>query len=171
MSKGDADYRDSEAATMLAAALKVAAAEERLSQRALAKRLGYKQAVVLSHMALGRVPIPVERAGQLAQHLHIDERAFTIAVLRQRYPDLPWGCLLRAEPSKGKLASEIEIIAGKSLDDLSIEQQSVMREVAGDPAPGRRWLSIHEIPAMMKARASSMNLDAGWGDDDIRPLF
>ena len=51
-------YADSDAARMLASGLQRASEERGLSIRQLGKLLKYKQAVVLSHMATGRVPIP-----------------------------------------------------------------------------------------------------------------
>ena len=50
---------------MLRAALDRAQREQRLSIRKLGQRLGYKQATVLSHMATGRVLVPLERAADL----------------------------------------------------------------------------------------------------------
>src|SRR3546814_5165656 len=70
--RSDYPYEETRATQMLATALKRAWNEKRLSQRTLAKQLGYRSSVVLSHMASGRVPIPIERVDDYAQLLDID---------------------------------------------------------------------------------------------------
>jgi DNA-binding transcriptional regulator YdaS (Cro superfamily) len=153
---GDAAYRDSTAAIMLSDGLATAASERGLSQRALAKLLGYKQSVVLSHMALGRVPIPLERAAQLADLLEIDKRDFLVAVLEQRLPDVDWSGMIAStalQEKAGHVVSGLETIARGKLDSLSAGQQAVMREVVADPHAGERWLSVHEVPTVALLRA------------------
>lgn len=152
----DAAYRDSAAARLLSAGLANAANEEGLSQRSLAKLLGYKQSVVLSHMALGRVPIPLERAVQLADLLGIGKREFLMAVLAQRLPDVDWSEIIASgatENQDGGFVSSLEIIARGPLDGLSLTQKSVMREVARDTYAGERWLSVHEVPSVALLRS------------------
>lgn len=153
----DFAYRDSVAARLLAAGLAHAAKEEGLSQRSLAKRLGYKQSVVLSHMALGRVPVPLERAGQLADLLGIDKREFLMAVLAQRVPDVDWATIFAPStvpPSHaGEFASSLEVIARGALDELNSTQKAVMREVVRDDYASERWLSVHELPIMVMLRS------------------
>lgn len=140
---------DSAATVMLANAL----AQERRygrSLRRLAVVLGYKQAVVLSHMATGRVPIPIDRAGDLAEVLEMDKAAFIKAVLRQRHPDVNWQEIM-ASPgvdSTSDFVMNLEISAGGSLDELTSDHTMVMREVAAERQPARRWLSVHEIGAI-----------------------
>jgi hypothetical protein len=56
------------------------------------------------------------------------------------------------------LVAELAMMAGGSLNELSEEQRTVMREVAADPRPARRWLSVAELPAIALIR-------------DIRPGF
>lgn len=152
----DTAYRDSVAARMLVDGLANAASERGLSQRALAKLLGYKQSVVLSHMALGRVPIPLERAAQLADLLAIDKRDFLVAVLEQRLPDVGWSEIIAPRTAScqgGDFVASLEIIARGSLDDLTATQKAVMREVARDTYAGERWLSVHEVPTVALLRS------------------
>jgi hypothetical protein len=148
--RGEADYRDTDAARMLADGLRRAATEKGVSQRDLAKVLGYKQSVVLSHMALGRVPIPVDRAPQLAALLDLNQKTFILAVLGQRYPDVSWEDWSDATPARHvtHLERSIEKIAQRGLDELEPGQMKVMREVAADPNAERRWLSVHEVNAV-----------------------
>ena len=151
----DTAYRDSAATRMFANGLENAASERGLSQRALAKLLGYKQSVVLSHMALGRVPIPLERAAQFADLLEIDRRAFLIAVLVQRLPDIDWSEIIGPSATRDKVdrfVSDLETIARGKLADLSAGQQAVMREVVADQHAGERWLSVHEVPTVALLR-------------------
>ena len=153
---GDYPLAHSEATRMLADGLKQAEEEKGLSQRTIAKMLAYKSSVVLSHMALGRVPIPVDRAPEIARLLKMDSGQFLLAVLQQRHPDIDFARLLAG--AKGKPAAkgakesyvvdELTAIAGKSLDDLPVEKVNVMREVVGDPNPQRRWLGYHELPTV-----------------------
>lgn len=151
----DTAYRDSAAARMLADGLASAAGERGLSQRALAKLLGYKQSVVLSHMALGRVPIPLERAMQFADLLELDKRDFLVAVLIQRLPDVDWTAIIGAGATREKASrfvSGLETIARGKLDSLDAGQQAVMREVVADRHAGERWLSVHEVPTVARLR-------------------
>ena len=161
MTRGDADYRDTDAARMLARGIRRVAQEDGLSQRELAKRLGYKQSTILSHMALGRVPIPVDRAIDLADHLHLDHKSFVFAVLHQRFPDVPWKDWLQGTENDDRpsdAVQAIELIAQCPIDELSPGQMSVMREVAADPHAERRWLTVHEVEAIELLRRSIPDL-------------
>jgi DNA-binding transcriptional regulator YdaS (Cro superfamily) len=154
-------YKDSAAARLLSDGLANAASERGLSQRALAKQLGYKQSVVLSHMALGRVPIPLERAAQFADLLLLDKREFVTAVLAQRLPDIDWSELISSGPAPTKaseMVSCLEALAQGSLDALSLGQKTVMREVAADQYAEERWLSVHEVPAIALLRSLRPNM-------------
>jgi hypothetical protein len=151
-----AAYQDSAAARLLSNGLANAARERGLSQRSLAKQLGYKQSVVLSHMALGRVPIPLERAAQIADLLAMAKREFLMAVLVQRVPNVDWQRTFdfnRAREKAGELVAGLELIAREPLDSLSSGQQAVMREVAADRHAAERWLSVHEVPAVALLRS------------------
>lgn len=152
MARDGYQWAETAAAKMMAAALERAKGERGLSVRQLAKQLGYKQAVVLSHMANGKSPIPIDRAEELADTLYMDEKNFLRAVVEQRHPEVSWNLLagnLIQDVSDG-LASQLEAILGTSLNQLNKEQRRVMREVAADPIPGRRWVSIHHLPEYQK---------------------
>ena len=60
-------YASTSAAQMLAHGLRSASQERGTSLREIGRRLKYKQPVVLSHMATGRVPIPLDRAAAIAR--------------------------------------------------------------------------------------------------------
>lgn len=139
---------DSAAARMLAAGLARASQERGLSLRKVGSLLGYKQAVVLSHMTTGRVPIPIDRAEDIARILEIDPAAFLQAVVKQRHPDVSWELLGNQDEGGGEIVHELAVSLGKSLRELSQEQRAVMREVAAEQRPRRRWLSVHEMTAL-----------------------
>ncbi|GAB5349048.1 hypothetical protein [Alteriqipengyuania sp. 357] len=138
---------DTPAARMLSEGLARAKEEQGLSVRQIGKIMGYKTAVVLSHMALGRVPIPIDRTMELADILKLDKRAFLQAVVRQRHPEVQWELLSGNGLSSGAdtLVMELQAALGASVGELSREQRSVMREVAAERSPRRRWLSVHEL--------------------------
>lgn len=154
--KDEFPYDSTTAARMLTNALRIAALEYGLSLRAAGKRLGYKQPVVLSHMATGRVPIPIDRAVDIAEVLHLKPRDFLGAVLRQRHPEIPWDEVLASDrPPPGSAAElvwSIEAAAGKPVAELNAEQLRVMREVAAAPDAARRWLTVHEVPVIEMLR-------------------
>lgn len=155
MARDGYQWAETAAAKMMAAALERAKGERGLSVRQLAKQLGYKQAVVLSHMANGKSPIPIDRTEDLANQLDIDMRSFLRAVVEQRHPEVTWNLLagnLIEEVSDG-LANQLEAILGSSVGQLNAEQRRVMREVASDPNAGRRWVSIHNLPDYQKFQA------------------
>lgn len=151
----DRRLAESLACRMLSAALQRAAAERGLSMRKIGAMLGYKQAVVLSHMASGRVPIPIDRAENIAKVLELDAGKFLRAVLDQRFPTVTWDLITGGNDSSkaDSLTSELEIILNSPLAALTSDQRRVLREVAADPSPGRRWLSVHELPLMKEMRA------------------
>ena len=136
---------DSRATHMLNEGLARASTQEGLSLRKVAARLGYKQAVVLSHMATGRVPIPIDRAEDIAEALEIDPASFLQAVVEQRHPDVSWSLLGAVSAQDSGMAHELAVTLGKPLRELSTEQRAVMREVAAEPSPRRRWISVHEL--------------------------
>lgn len=152
----DDDYplSESPAARMLAEGLARAKDEQGLSIRQIGKRMGYKTSVVLSHMALGRVPIPIDRVEELADILKLDKKSFLQAVLRQRHPNVSWGIL--SEPGQvlgaDNLAHELQAVLGAQLKDLNREQRAVMREVAAEHSPRRRWMTVHEMHAVQVLR-------------------
>lgn len=159
MSRDGYQWAETAAAKTMAAALERTKVERGLSVRQLAKRLRYKQAVVLSHMANGKSPIPIDRAEDLARELDLDAKSFLRAVVEQRHPEVSWGLLADVSPTENGdgLAGELEAILGTSLEQLSSEQRRVMREVASEPKPERRWLSVHELPAYQRFLSESLS--------------
>jgi hypothetical protein len=143
------EYKDTRAAKMLADGLRRASSERGLSVRQLGKRLNYKQAVVLSHWATGRVPIPIDRAVEVAREVGLPEREFLLSVLEQRHGEVDWKLITG---SKDDLVEDLEDIAGKPLSGLSPEHQTVMKEVVAEARPQRRWLTVNEVPVMQAIR-------------------
>lgn len=66
-----------------------------VSQRQVAAWLGYRGSVCLSHMASGRIPVPVGRVSDLAQVLEVDEAELLLAVLEQRHPEIAFRKILQ----------------------------------------------------------------------------
>lgn len=154
----DPALADSEAARMLSAALSKASSEHGLSLRKIAPLVGYKQAVVLSHMATGRIPIPFEKAEKIAEVLGMNPRDFLKAILKQRHPEVSWSLITGSEVELnddffGGLA---EGLNGQSLS-LNQEQIAVIREIAADPHPRRRWMSSEEAAALETLRAAGIS--------------
>ncbi len=146
-------FADSKAARMLADGLRQASERFGLSQRQIARQLGHKQPVMLSHWATGRVPIPVERVGELASALDLDQRSFLLAVLHQRHPTVDWEELEDVHTPAYHFVSELQNIAGMGVEDFSQGQLFVMREAAADRRADHRWLSVHEFAVMQLVRA------------------
>jgi transcriptional regulator with XRE-family HTH domain len=144
-SSTDFPFAQSSAAEMLSQALKRAWAEQRLSVRQLARALGMKQATVISHMAKGRMPIPVERALPLAKALGMPDTLFLTAVLEQRFPEVPWREYGLGNANTENAAATQTILAGVRIGSLTPEQTRVIAEAARDRNPAERWLEIPEI--------------------------
>lgn len=132
-------YTGTAAAVMLAEGLRIAAQERKISLREIGRRLGYRQPVVLSHMASGRVPIPIDRATEIAEQVGITPDVFLEAVLRQHHPNVEWA-LITAEAD--------QFVFDKPLRSLSAEHHRIFQEVASDSKPEERWLAIPEIAAV-----------------------
>ena len=147
-------FGNSRAAQMLRHGFQRAQAERRLSIRSIAKTLGYKQATVLSHMANGRVAVPLERATDIARAVELSPADFLLAALEQRNAeasDLMSGSQeLVRQPHD--FAFEMKAIAGVDIDQLSAEQKAVLREVVNEPHPGRRWVTLAELPTVLALR-------------------
>lgn len=142
-------YAATAAAKMLADGLRTASQERGLSLREIGRRLNYSQPVVLSHMATGRVPVPIDRALAIAAEVGLPEKEFLLAVLQQRHPDVSWGLVTgSADP----VETELEKIAGKPLSALSLGHQRVLRGVVRDSHPEERWLAIPEVAAVRLLR-------------------
>lgn len=146
-------FKDTVAATMLADGLEAACKGRGISLRSLGKELGYKQATVLSHMATGRIPIPLERAIPLADAAGIDQNAFLLAVLTQRYPEVGWDKRfnVRSVEHPSGYAGQL---AGTSLADLSTNHRAIAEELVRDTHPDERWLTISEIAIVAAIRAA-----------------
>jgi hypothetical protein len=149
MGTDEYNYKDTRAAQMLAEGLRRASSERGLSVRQLGKKLHYKQAVVLSHWATGRVPIPIDRAVEVAREVGLPEREFLLAVLEQRHAEVDWKLITGFNDD---LIEDLEDIAGKPLATLSPEHQQVMKEVVAEVRPARRWLTVNEVPVMEAIR-------------------
>lgn len=152
--KHDYPLKDTTAARMLTDGLRRAQLEG-LSLRKLAQRLDYKQAVVLSHMGTGRVPIPIDRALDIARAVGLPDKEFLMACLTQRHPEINWAFLSDCDD---EFSHELTLLAGRPLDELPMEHRWVIREVVADPHPSRRWLKIAELTAVELLRDLRPNL-------------
>jgi len=162
-------YAETKAAEMLRHALWELKNRHRRSARDVAKALGYKQPVVISHMASGRVAIPLEKAEAIAQETGLPTDEFLLSSIEQKIDRVrvflkPYTA---SSPTFSMhFATEVADIAGTSLDDLNDEQKMVIREVASDPRPGRRWLSTSEIRLVNSLREAIPSLrDKGISED------
>lgn len=178
LSKMDGNYPlvHTEACKMLAAAIDKAKDEKGWSQRTVAKLLDYRTSVSISHMAAGRVPIPIDRALDFARLLGMDAGQFLIAVIEQRYPELnvrqalagvPRGTQ-RARGNDSMLVTELESIAGCPLDELPLPTINVLREAVAERNASRRWMNIGEIAIIERLRALK---PAGLTPAEVRKLF
>lgn len=167
----DFPFADTLARRLLDQGLKLAMARKGVSLRQLGAELGYKQAVVLSHMASGRVPIPIDRAPVLAEALEIDPRTFLAAVVKQRHPEVDWS-LMKAEPvDDATFTLATELTGGRSLDELNPGQRRVIREAAADSMAQSRWLTPHEVAAVNLLRELRPGiLEHGLGKGDREAL-
>lgn len=149
----DYPYAHTKAVRMLSKAIDEMAERNEGSLRQCAGRLGYKSAVVLSHMRTGRLPIPVDRASEIAKITRMDEAEFLLAVLEQRFPNIDFVRLITKGDtpdtsslniSDVRLMGDLEAAAGKPISSLSNEHIGVLREVVVDSHPRARWLSLSE---------------------------
>ncbi|GAC1586689.1 MAG: hypothetical protein NVS3B5_20640 [Sphingomicrobium sp.] len=136
-------YGDTRAAKLLRIAISRFTEGQPGGLRALAARLDIKQATVLSHMANGRMAIPLDRANQLAHVLDINPTEFSLAVLEQRAPDVydqlnsvyPFEIPAAAEPVTAALAREIA-----SASPLTDQQISLIKQLLRRKDPEIRWV-------------------------------
>ena len=142
------------AAEMLAAALREYTARHPGGLRSLAAKLGLKQAAVLSHMANGRMAIPLDRASSLAKRLGLEEVEFTLAVIAARYPEAAEvlrGPGIRGQPGcDAALRQIVPLLAGS--DELTSDRIAILAEVIRDPKPEERWLKVSEIAVIKDLR-------------------
>ena len=165
--KSDHPWRETPAAQMLKEGLERAHLEGS-SLRKLAQRLNYKQAVVLSHMASGRVPIPIDRAPDLARVIGLPVRHFLEMCLEQRHPAVDWKIM---NDTRDGFVHELRRLAIKPLDTLPVGRQRIIREVVADPDPSRRWVTISELAALELLRELRPNIAGdGLSSSDRRAL-
>jgi len=167
---GDYPLKDTRAQVMLESATKSTQAKGR-SQREVAAALGYKSSVVLSHMTTGRVPIPVDRAMEIAKELGMPTDAFLLAVLEQRFPEVDFNSLFNVTFSSNRTVGRLEAVAGCSLDDLPADTRGMLEEVVAARNPRRRWLAPAELATMDLVR--SLRSDSpynGLSDDDRQAI-
>lgn len=156
----DFPFAKTEATKMLSKALDTANEEKGWSQRQVAKLLNYKTSVVLSHMAAGRVPIPVDRALDFARLLKMDAGAFLMAVLQQRHPEIDFPRILsgvtKKAPAKAASSSyvvgELESLAGMELDELPQQTVEILRDVVTDRNAPRRWMGLGDVALVEEVR-------------------
>lgn len=161
-------FTDTEAARMLADGLRFAALERGLSLREIGRRLGYRQPVVLSHMALGRVPVPIDRATQIAEQVGIQPDRFLEAVLHQQHPNVEWA-LITGETAP--FMSALQDLVDVPLSSLSAEHLRILQEVVKDNKPEERWLTIKEVSAVKLLRELFPDLSVnGLSIEDIQNL-
>lgn len=156
--QGDYPFANTRATKMLQEALAKAEREKDWSQRHVAKLMNYKTSVVLSHMASGRVPIPIERAPDFCRLLGLPPGEFLYAVLEQRFPEIDWNRHLSgakrpaSKVSKGYLTEELESLAGVELDELPQQITEILREVVSNRNAPKRWISLAELPVVEMLR-------------------
>lgn len=162
--------RGTRAQTMLESAMKLVQGAGQ-SQRDVATALGYKSSVVLSHMTAGRVPIPIDRAKDIASALGMDPNAFLLAVLEQRFPDVDFKTLFNVSYSSDRTVGRLEAVAGCSLNDLPAETRGMLDEVVAARNPRRRWLEPAELATMDLVRSLRPDSpSSGLSDEDRQAI-
>jgi len=167
-------YSNTAAARMVREAIQRHQAEG-TSLRKLAKQLRYKAAVVLSHFSNGRMPIPLERVGDIATVLQIDPAELMAAALTQRFPDFGWGDVeftpRHLTPDVRRFVARLEAAAGKRIEQLTLSQISIMMEVAASPDADRRWLTIPELSAMEMLRGIDPDIRSQGLSDSVMDIL
>lgn len=147
MDTEDYPYADSQATQMLATAIERYTAVRPGGLRALAATLGLKQAVVLSHMANGRMAIPLERAEGLASVLDLPPIEFAAAVLHQRAPGVAAMLGLDRELQRRQRLDGIRraiLEAVERADNVSEQHVGVIREILRHAAETARYVAGDE---------------------------
>ncbi len=152
MSQDDFPFVDTAATQMLSSAISRATAERGTSLRKIGAELNYRQAVVLSHMASGRVGIPIDRAEDFADKLQIPKGEFLAAVLKQRHPDVDWSLIgpnnSASSMDESTITMRLEATSERTQPELTKEQRKIIREVLAVMDPERHWLTAQEVPVM-----------------------
>ncbi len=127
-----------------------------ISQKDLAAALGHKSSVVVSHMATGRAPIPIDRSRDISDLLELDRNVFLLAVLEQRLPMLDFQSLVgsrsAADGKHEHLINQSETIGGRPLSALPDDLLDLIKECVADKDPRSRWLSLDELPVVALIR-------------------
>lgn len=161
-------FEETHASKMLRRALQEAAIERGMSIRKVGKQLGYKQATVLSHMATGRVPIPLDRAMEFATQLQMPAGEFLLAALEQRVPGAAQAIKSSRHSPASDFAAKLELIAGLPLDQLPQEHREVLMEVVAERYPRRRWLSLPALRAVLEIQGERPSFqDLGLSEADL----
>jgi transcriptional regulator with XRE-family HTH domain len=154
----DFEFAHTRAAQMLREAIAQKRAEGK-SLRDLARKLSYRQSTVLSHMANGRVGVPLSRAVEMARVFGLPAAEFARAVSEQRSGSVFTQAMMGDMPDSEILPlhgdhflNELEEIAGRELRHLTEEQKRVLREVVVDPRADRRWVALAELPTLSLLR-------------------
>lgn len=157
----DFPHADSAAAIMLRNALDRYVSAPGKSLRKLGAKLGYKQAAILSHMASGRVPIPLDRADELARALDINPREFVENVLIQRHPGAYHALQLSSSlTSTPPFLPRLE------------EHGEIIMQVLQDIRPAQRWLSEKELLTIMAIREARPNFKSeGLSTDELQQIL
>ena len=148
-------YSNSRAARELDEALKAHTARTPGGLRALAAELGFKQATVLSHMATGRMAIPLDRATALANKLGLDVLDFCLAVLEQRAPDVYQALDEALGIGTGRTLSIAarQVVAKVATAKLVTDDHAaIILEVLHSKNPRERWLAPLESPFIRLVR-------------------
>ena len=149
-------YADTEAALMFRSMLDQHVQRHHTSLRRLATELGYKQSTVLSHMASGRVPIPIDRAAEFADYLNVPRAMFIPAVLRQRHPDVLDA--VAGDSDEPRLRVELSNLSAFESAKMTKAQQKIVQEVLRDSRPEERWLTPAEVPVVGFLREACPNI-------------
>ena len=143
-------------ATKMFAEAVAAKQKQGISQKDLAAALGHKSSVVVSHMATGRAPIPIDRSRDISDLLELDRNAFLLAVLEQRLPMLDFQSLVgsrsAADGKHEHLMNQSETIGGRPLSALPDDLLDLIKECVADKDPRSRWLSLDELPVVALIR-------------------
>lgn len=153
--KDKVNYADTKAASMLRNAIARAKYERGTVLKDISGKLGMTQPVVISHMASGRIGIPVDRAPALADLLGMDRLAFTKAVLAQKHPAAMDAIDLQSLSPVGLEADEVHALqTDAAFSDTTIlaAAKDIIAEVMRDRQPDARWLSIRELDAISLLR-------------------
>lgn len=163
-------HADTDAARTLQSAINKAKVKNKTSLRTIAKTLNYRQAAVLSHMASGRIPIPVERAEKIAVALDINPSAFMKMVLKQRYPNMSLAVEQHVFEHQA-LLNGLDASLPPGLNNATPSQMRIIREVLRDDHASERWLSPHEVFFVSEIRKLRPGIIAdGLSSDDLQQV-